>query len=137
MREVSALVCDCLTLREIRLYVNAKTDWGLLVSDSSLKYYSKRARALMKESAVFDHEEELGITKWRLERIIARAAAKGELRTELIATRQLAELLGLKAPTRIEHSGIDVEAARKRLEEEIAEGLAEGGGGEHDNDADA
>lgn len=137
VREVSALVCECLTLREIRLYVNAKTNWGPLVSDSSLKYYAQCARALMKQSAIFDHDEELGITKCRIERIIARAAAKGDLRCELAATRQHSELLGLTAPPRSEHSGIDVEAARQRLEEEIAEHLAEEGGDDHDNDPDA
>ena len=31
--------------------------------------------------------EELGVAKRRLERIIARAAAKGDLRTELVANR--------------------------------------------------
>jgi hypothetical protein len=73
----------------------------------------------------FDCAEELGVTKRRLERIIARAAAKGDLRTELAATRRHTELLGLAAPTRIEHSGIDVTAAREALEAEIAEEMAD------------
>jgi hypothetical protein len=125
VREVSALVCDCMTLREVRAWVNAKTDWGPEVADATLKYYAKAARALMKASAVFDCDEELGVTKCRLERIIARAAAKGDLRAELAATRQLTELLGLAAPTRIEGSGIDLEAARAALEAEIAEEMAD------------
>ena len=39
----------------------------------------------MRGEADFDRTEELGVTKRRLERIIARAAAKGDLRTELAA----------------------------------------------------
>ncbi len=125
VREISALICDCMTLREIRAWVNAKTDWGAAVSDSTLKYYGQAARKLMKASAAFDHDEELGITKCRLERIIARAAAKGDLRTELAATRQHTELLGLAAPTQIEHCGIDVDAARELLASEIAEEMVD------------
>jgi site-specific recombinase XerC len=127
VREISALVCDCMALREVRAWVNAKTEWGASVSDSTLKYYARRARALMKTSATFDFDEELGITKCRLERIIARAAAKGDLSTELAATRQHTNLLGLAAPTRIECSGIDIEAARVQLETEIAEEMADRG----------
>jgi hypothetical protein len=41
------------------------------------------------------------------------------------ATRQLSELLGLAAPTRIECSGIDLETARGQLEAEIAEEMAD------------
>ena len=125
LAEVSALVCDCMTLREIRAWASAKTDWGPTVADSTLKYYVRRARALMKQEASFDHDEELGVTKRRLERIIARAAAKGDLRAELAATRQHTELLGSAAPTRLECSGIDIAAARARLEEEIAAEMAE------------
>jgi hypothetical protein len=122
--EVAPLVCDCMTLREVRAWVDAMTAWGPTVSDSALKYYAKRCRALMKAESHFDWDEELGVTKRRLERIIARAAAKGDLRAELAATRQLTELLGLAAPTRLEVGGVDVEAARRQLEDEIAAELA-------------
>jgi hypothetical protein len=124
LAEVAPLVCDCMTTREVRAWVDVKTAWGPTVSDSALKYYAKRCRALMKAESHFDWDEELGVTKRRLERIIARAAAKGDLRAELAATRQLTELLGLAAPTRLEVGGVDVEAARRQLEEEIAEELA-------------
>ena len=43
--EIFPLVCDCFTLREIRLIVDAKTSWGHSVCDSTLKYYSKLCRA--------------------------------------------------------------------------------------------
>jgi hypothetical protein len=119
LREVGSLVADCLTLREIRAYVNAKTPWGRCVSDATLKYYIRRSRALMRAAASFDFAEELGIARCRLERIVARAAAKGDLRTQLAATRELDELLGLRSPR--PQQLIDVEAARRQLIAEIAQ----------------
>lgn len=138
--EIFPLVCDCMTLREIRAFVEAKTDWGRRISDSQLKRYLAEARALLARDAVFDRQVEFGAARRRLERIIARAAAKGELRTVLSANRQLCELLGLGAPARLEIGGPDgallelstealaarfdalIEAKAKRLE-----------GGEHDH----
>jgi hypothetical protein len=105
--EIFPLVCDCMTLREIRAYVAAKTDWGSAISDAQLKRYLAAARKLMSEAAVFDRQEEFGAARRRLERIIARTAAKGDLRTMLTANRQLSELLGLGAPARLELSGPD------------------------------
>ena len=103
--EIFPLVCDCMTLREIRAFVEAKTDWGRRISDSQLKRYMAEARTLMSEAALFDRQQEFGAARRRLERIIARAAAKGELRTMLSANRQLSELLGLAGPARLELSG--------------------------------
>jgi hypothetical protein len=103
--EVFPLICDCLSLREIRAYVRQKTDWGSTVSDATLKRYCASARKQMKEAARFDRSEEYGAAKRRLERILARAAAKGELRTMLQAQRQLTALLGLEAPQRYEVRG--------------------------------
>lgn len=127
--EIFPLVCDCFGLREIRAYVNQKTSWGAGVCDSTLKYYAKLCRAQLKEAARFDRAEEIGAAKSRLERIIARASAKGKLSVELAANRQLSDLLGLAAPTRSEvtHSGeISLEEKRSRLVDEITkEVLAE------------
>jgi hypothetical protein len=120
--EIFPLVCDCLTLREIRAYVERKTAWGSAVSDSTLKYYTKLARQQLKEAARFDRAEEIGAAKRRLERIIARSAAKGELRTLLVANKQLTELLGLAAPTRSEvtHSGaLSLDEKKRALVDEI------------------
>jgi hypothetical protein len=114
-----------MTLREVRAWVDAKTSWGPEVTDSALKYYIKRCRALMKQEASFDCAEELGVTKRRLERIVARAAAKGDLRTELVATRQLTELLGLATAKRGEQASVDIDAAREALETEITEEMAD------------
>ena len=77
LRDICPLVADCMTMREIRAWVNAKTEWGAAVSDSTLKYYARRAKAEMKASADFDFTEELGLTKCRLERIIARCGGQG------------------------------------------------------------
>jgi len=120
--EIFPLICDCFSLREIRAYIDAKTSWGRSVSDSTLKYYGKLCRAQLKELARFDRASEIGAAKARLERIIARAAAKGELTTELAANRQLCDLLGLAAPVRseIRHSGeIGLEEKRSLLVEKI------------------
>lgn len=105
--EIFPLVCDCMTLREIRAFADAKTDWGRSISDAQLKRYLAKARKLMSEAALFDRQEEFGAARRRLERIIARAAAKGDLRTLLTANRQLCELLGLVSPARLELSGPD------------------------------
>ena len=124
LAEVAPLVCDCMTLSEVRAWVDAKTAWGPAVTDSALKYYMRRCRAQMRGEADFDRTEELGVTKRRLERIIARAAAKGDLRTELVANRQLTALLGLAAAKRGEQASVDIDAAREALEAEITEEMA-------------
>ena len=51
VNEIFPLVCDCMTLREIRAFVTAKTDWGPTVSDSQLKRYLREARQLQSEAA--------------------------------------------------------------------------------------
>jgi hypothetical protein len=120
--EIFPLVCDCFSMREIRTIIDARMSWGHSVSDSTLKYYAKRCRAQLRELARFDREAEIGASKARLERIIARSSAKGELATELAANRQLCDLLGLAAPTRseIRHSGeISLQEKRSLLVEKI------------------
>ena len=121
---VAGLLADCMKLREIRAYVNAKTGWGPTVSDATLKYYMSKARASMKDSADFDFKEEFGIRRCRLERIMARAAAKGDLRTQLAADRQHGEMLGLDA-RHIEGEKVDPTAARAHLVEQVAQEIAD------------
>jgi hypothetical protein len=133
--EIFPLICDCFSLRDIRTIIDAKTPWGASISDSTLKYYAKLARAQLREAARFDRSEEIGAAKRRLERIIARSSAKGELSVELAACRQLSELLGLPAPARseIRHSGeISLEAKQSLLVEKILKEIAEREGGDHD-----
>jgi hypothetical protein len=132
------LICDCFSLREIRVIIDAKTSWAHSVSDSTLKYYGKLCRAQLRELARFDRQAEIGAAKARLERIIARSSAKGELSTELAANRQLCDLLGLAAPTRseIRHSG-EISLAEKQslLVEKILAEIKEREEAGHDGDA--
>ena len=96
------------------------------MADSTLKYYMKRSRAQMRgEAAACDRTEERGVAKRRLERIIARSAAKGDLRTELVAHRLLSELLDLALPRRGTQDDGDIVAARQQLELELAQDLAD------------
>jgi len=126
LAEVGPLVCDCMALREVRAWVDAKTAWGPTVVDSTLKYYMKRAREQMKGEAVAcDRTLERGVAKRRLERIIARSAAKGDLRTKHAAARQLSERLDLAAPRRGTQDDVDIVAARRQLELELAQDLAD------------
>jgi len=136
--EIFPLVCDCFSLREIRSIIDAKTAWGPTVSDSTLKYYAKLCRAQLCEAARFDRAEEIGAAKARLERIIARSSAKGELSVELAANRQLCDLLGLAAPacSEIRHSGeIGLEAKQSLLVEKIMQELSEREEAAHNGDA--
>jgi predicted metal-dependent hydrolase len=124
LAEVGPMVCDCMTLREVRAWVDVKTTWGPTVSDSTLKYYMKRAREQMRsEAAALDCLQERGVSKRRLERIIARSAAKGDLRTELAADRQLRELLGTAVSKNREP--VDATAALERLTLEVAQDIAD------------
>jgi precorrin-4 methylase len=125
IEELLPLVIDCLSLREIRAFTQAKTNWGQLISEVQLKRYLARARKTIRAQAPIDHTYEFMAAKHRDERALARASAGGDLRTYLAANAQLIELLGLAAPTRIELSGSDLEAARAQLEAEIAEEMAD------------
>jgi hypothetical protein len=118
--EVGRLVADCMGLPEIRAYVNAKTSWGSSVSDATLRYYMGKSRAVMKAAADFDYDEKLGMSIHRLERIIARSAAKGDLRTELAADGRLAKLLDLCGKRGADQL-VDVEAARAHLADLLAQ----------------
>jgi hypothetical protein len=118
--EVGRLMADCMGLPEIRAYVNAKTSWGPSVSDATLRYYMSKSRAVMKASADFDYDEKFGMSIHRLERIIARSAAKGDLRTELAADGRLAKLLDLCGKRGTDQL-VDAEAARAHLAELLAQ----------------
>lgn len=125
LEELMPLVVDCLSLREIRAFTLAKTEWGRKISEAQLKRYLARARKTIRARAPIDHTYEFMAAKQRDERALARASAGGDLRTYLAANAQLIDLLGLAAPTRIELSGSDLEAARTQLETEIAEEMAD------------
>ena len=72
--EIFPLVCDCMSLREVRAWVARRTDWGAHISDAQLKRYLAVARRQLAEAACYDRDQELGAARRRLERIIARAS---------------------------------------------------------------
>ena len=129
VEEILPLVAECLSLREIRMATVKGTSWGAQISEVTLRRYVARARARIKEAASIDRKGEIGAAKLRCERVIAKAAAKGDLRSELAANRQLAELFALNEPQRskVEVSGqIDIGAARAALTELLAKDYANG-----------
>jgi hypothetical protein len=127
IEELIPLLLDGLRTREIRAYTTAKTNWGLLISEAQLKRYLTKSREKIAQAAKIDRSREIGAAKLRYERALARAAAKGDMRAYIAATRGLCELFGLPLPSKLEHSGsIDIEAARAALAEEITEVMADG-----------
>ena len=110
--EIFPLVCDCMTLREIRACVIAKTSWGPRHLRRAAEALPGRgAAAQMREAARYDREQEFGAARRRLERVIARAAAKGELRTVLTANRSSASCSAWSAPA-VSSSAAPTGAAR-------------------------
>jgi hypothetical protein len=129
IEEVRPLVVECLSMREIRSATIKGTSWGAQVSVSQLKRYVAVAHQQIKEAAQIDRKSEIGAAKLRLERVIAKAAARGDLRSELAAVKQLCELFGLEEPRRSEvalSGQIDIGAAREALSELLAKEMAEG-----------
>jgi hypothetical protein len=127
--ELRPLVIECLALREIRAWTAKHTPWGASVSPAQLKRYVAAAAEQIKEAAAIDREQEIGAAKLRCERIVAKAAAKGDLRSELAAVRQICELYGLQEPKRSEvalSGAIDIGAARAALTELLAHEIAQG-----------
>jgi hypothetical protein len=120
--ELYPLVLEGLSLREIRAYAAGKTAWGGQISDAQLKRYIAAARRQIKQAAAYDRAEEIGAAKLRLERVYARASAKGELRNVLAAIKLQMQLLGLAEPSRSEVSLNleDIEREIARVEDQIA-----------------
>ena len=126
---IAPLLVECLSLREIRATLAKHTGWGATISEAQLKRYLAAAAEQIRAAAPLDRPLEGGAAKLRYERIIAKAAAKGDLRAELAANKALCELRGLEAAKRSEvaHSGtIDIAAVRTTLEQELAEMIAAG-----------
>jgi len=138
--EVRPLLVECLSLREIRTATVKGTTWGAQVSLSQLKRHVAAAHEQIKQAATVDREHAIGATRLRYERVIAKAAAKGDLRSELAASKHFSELFGLEAAKRSELAvtgAIDIGAAREALTELFAEEFAAMGGEAHDEqDAD-
>jgi hypothetical protein len=125
--EVRRLLCDCLTFREIRSWTTKKTAWGGQISEAQLKRYIAKAHLQIEEAGSYQRDREVGAAKLRYELAMARAASKGDLRAYIAANKGLCELLGLPAPTRLEHSGaIDTQTMIAELEEDLAREIADG-----------
>jgi hypothetical protein len=120
IEELIPLLLDGLRLREIRPYLAQKCPWAATISEAQLKRYLAAARERIASAAKIDRNRETGAAKLRYERALARAAGKGDVRAYIAAIRGLCDLLGLPAPTKIEHS-VDIEAARAALAEALAE----------------
>jgi hypothetical protein len=123
--ELVPLLTDGMTLRQIRAYTLANCDWGPLVSEVQLKRYLQRARLEIRAAAAIDRAYELALAKLRYERTLTRAAAKGDRRTYLQATRELVRLCGLGLAAERPVS-IDVEALRARFTDTVAQEIADG-----------
>ena len=120
------LILDGFLLREIRLLVANKTTWGGQISEAQLKRYVAKAQEKVSSSAQIDFPREFATAKLRYERALARAAAAKDNKAYIAANKGLCELLGLKDLARLEHGGeVDIVALRKKLEDEVAEALAE------------
>lgn len=124
IEEIMPFVVDCFTPREIRAITQAKTAWGATISEVQLKRYIASARKRIRAQAVIDHSYELAAAKLRNERTLARASVKGDLRTYAAVNRQQCGLLGLAAPTPVDLGGIDIDALRQQLAENIAAEMA-------------
>ena len=103
-----------------------KTTWGGQISEAQLKRYVAKAELEIRSSSQIDYPREVATAKLRYERALARAVAAKDNKAYIAANKGLCELLGLNAPARLEHGGaVDIVALRKKLEDEVAEALAE------------
>jgi hypothetical protein len=126
IEDIVPLVIDGFFFREIRAWTLANTPWGSQISEVQLKRYAARAKIVMRAAAKIDLAYEVAAAKLRNERAITRSATKGDVRTYAAVNRQQCELLGLNAAIRLEYSDeTDIVAVRKKLEDEVAEALAE------------
>ena len=100
-------------------------------SESAIDRYMKQAEQLLIESGAVDRDLEFGRSLARKHDIFARCMTDKDHRTALAAQEKIDELLGLKAPLRV-----DIATARQQLvdllledvlgeAEEIARGAAE------------
>lgn len=126
IEDIVPLVIDGFFFREIRAWTLANTPWGSQISEVQLKRYKARAKIVMRAEAKIDHAYEVAAAKLRNEAALKRSATKGDVRTYAAVNRQQCELLGLNAPIRLEQTAeIDIAAVRKKLEDEVAEALAQ------------
>ena len=91
----------------IREYLREKE--GFTISQPQVYRYLETSRAEMKQSAAFDREEEIGKAKAQLEDLFRKCVSLEKYQTALGVRRELSELLGIKAPAELKHTGLTLE----------------------------
>jgi hypothetical protein len=95
---------------EILQYIAEKTPWG--ISERTIDDYIARATEAYRKVAEFHREEQLGKAIRRLEMLFLRAMKVQDFQRALATQRELNALLGLYAPTKMEHTGENGNAIR-------------------------
>ena len=101
------LVIDGYGFAEIRGILEKSVNTGnteaFQVANSTLSDYIRRCRErIWEQAAHLDLDHEFAEQLAKLKRLYTRASHAKDLRTALAVTKQLIELLGLAAPTRID-----------------------------------
>lgn len=103
--EIFKLLIAGVQRHDIRRYVAEKVKWE--VPERTLDRYLSRATELIRASAAFDRNTELGRAISRLHDLYSRSYRVQDFKTCLTIQRELNELLGLYAPKRMEVTGAD------------------------------
>lgn len=103
--EIFKLLMAGVQRHDIRRYVAEKVKWE--VPERTLDRYVARATELIRASAAFDRNTELGRAISRLHDLYSRSYRVQDFKTCLTTQRELNELLGLYAPKRLEVTGAD------------------------------
>ena len=94
----NAAICDYLREKE-----------NIILSPSQVWRYLAEVKKEMKRSAKFDRDEEIGKAKGQLENLFQKCVQDNKFQTALGVRRELSELLGIKAPAEINHTGQTLE----------------------------
>lgn len=101
--EVHELLLKGARREQIVRLANDKYQWDVL--PRQIDHYIAKARGRFEEEARVKREAELGKAIGRLDGLFLRSSTAGHNRDALAVQKELNELLGLKAPTRLEMSG--------------------------------
>jgi hypothetical protein len=115
------IVAGLQTPQIYRLANDAEHAWN--VSRRTIDTYIAKATQCFVDGARIDRQAEIGKAKARYESDRAVAVLRGDIRLASSITEKIVELHGLKAPARLEI--IDPAEARRQLEEEVANAIAE------------
>ena len=101
--KIFELVVDGLPRRLILEIVKKKTDWGIEVAQ--IDNYIRKATARLKAIGQVHREEEINKAIIRLNSLFYLAKNDKDYRAAIAAQKELTSLLGLAAPTKLEHTG--------------------------------